>query len=278
MKFFFLASFLAFKSRRLFQFQLSVYGIQDNYLPSVNIANLQRYVELIYRKYFFTAKFFYFLLPWTCVKSYWIWCLYSCTLGKIRDNILVQSDKILRDWKIFDMSTSCKSDEPVCLILAILEQSMQTLSHFLIYLCCTPVSPIPDLCLAGLCCSHGYRTKSWTILILLLLLVKGSRSAPSLSPGLALCHWAVDISVSMYVQPHGCLSGQWLENGLCLLPRDIRFKNRYHSHGLSQKRRQGGLTINRLESIWQLVQKCIQYLLFLHSCLLSFFSLLDFLK
>lgn len=61
MKFFFLVSFLAFKSRRLFQFQFSVYGIQDNYLPSVNIANLQRYVELIYRKYFLLQNFLFFI-------------------------------------------------------------------------------------------------------------------------------------------------------------------------------------------------------------------------
>lgn len=48
---------------RLSQFQLSVSGTEVNYLPLVNLANLQRYVELIYRRDFFTARVFIFYCP-----------------------------------------------------------------------------------------------------------------------------------------------------------------------------------------------------------------------
>lgn len=52
-----------FKSMRLSQFQVSISGTEVNYLPLVNLANLQRYVELIYRKDFLLLEFFIFYCP-----------------------------------------------------------------------------------------------------------------------------------------------------------------------------------------------------------------------
>lgn len=175
------------------------------------------------------------------------------------------------------MNTGFRSGEPVCLILAILEQSIQTLSHFLIYLCCTQVSLIPDLCLTGLCCSHGYRTKSWTVPTLLLLLGKGSLSAHPLSPSLAWCHGAADSSASMCVESSGCVSGQWIENGLPPLPQNMLFKTAVTHMTFLRREVEGAWLSTGLENIGQLVRKCIQYPLCFHACLIPFFSWLPWI-
>lgn len=47
---------------RLSQFQFSVSGTEVNYLPLVNLANLPRYVELIYRKNFLLPEFLFFFI------------------------------------------------------------------------------------------------------------------------------------------------------------------------------------------------------------------------
>lgn len=160
----------------------------------------------------------------------------------------------------------------MCLILAILEQSIQTLSHFLIYLYCTQVSLIPDLCLTGLCCSHGYRTKSWTVPTLLLLLGKGSLSAHPLSPSLAVYHGAVDNSASMCVQSSGCVSEQWIGNRLSPLPQNMLFTTAVTHTTFLRREVEGAWQSTGLKNIGQLVRKCIQYPLFLHTCLIPFFS------
>lgn len=146
------------------------------------------------------------------------------------------------------MNTGFRSGEPVCLILAILEQSIQTLSHFLIYLCCTQVSLIPDLCLAGLCCSHGYRIESWTVPTLLLLLGKGSFCQLT-SSALALPY-----ATEQQTAQHLCVYNLVVVS----VDREWTFPSSpehavqkcCHSYDLSQKRSWGGLAINWAWKHW----------------------------